>query len=157
MAKHRAFEHQRPWQAKLAGFFASVWVELAVGALVIVSVALTLLEFTIAEATAGLRERALLDSLICANDIITAIFVVELTLRYFAASSKRHFISTLEISLREADETLYWLELLAESRIVKPSRLAALTDECSQLVAILAATIRTAKKRSPSNKNKPKS
>jgi four helix bundle protein len=73
------------------------------------------------------------------------------------ASSKRHFISTLEISLREADETLYWLELLAESEIVKPSRLAALTDECNQLVAILAATIRTAKKRSPSNKNKPKS
>ena len=73
------------------------------------------------------------------------------------ASSKRHFISTLEISLREADETLYWLELLAESEIVKPSRLTALTDECSQLVAILAATIRTAKKRSPSNRSKPKS
>jgi len=73
------------------------------------------------------------------------------------ASSKRHFISTLEISLREADETLYWLELLGESEIVKPGRLAALTNECNQLVAILAATIRTAKRRSPSNKSNPKS
>jgi four helix bundle protein len=68
------------------------------------------------------------------------------------ASSKRHFISTLEISLREADETSYWLELLAESGTVKPTRLGALTDECNQLVAILTATIRTAKKRSPSGK-----
>lgn len=101
MAKRREFEHQRPWQAKLAGFFASVWVELAVGALVIVSVALTLLEFTIAEATAGQRERVLLDSLIWANDIITAVFVVELTLRYFAASSKRQFFRT------------YWLDIIA--------------------------------------------
>ena len=63
------------------------------------------------------------------------------------ASSKRQFISTLEISLREADETSYWLELLAESGIVSPTRLHALADENSQLVAILAATVRTAKKR----------
>ncbi len=63
------------------------------------------------------------------------------------ASSKRHFISILEISLREADETLYWLELLAESQIVKPSRLAPLIDETNQLVAIFAATVRTAKHR----------
>ena len=63
------------------------------------------------------------------------------------ASSKRQFISILEISLREADETLYWLELLAESQIVKPSRLAPLIDEANQLVAIFAATIRTAKRR----------
>ncbi len=69
------------------------------------------------------------------------------------ASSKRHFISTLEISLREADETLYWLELLAESETVKPTRLGPLADETSQLIAIFAATIRTAKKRSKSPKS----
>ncbi len=69
------------------------------------------------------------------------------------ASSKRHFISTLEIALREADETSYWLELLAESEIVKPARLGLLADETNQLIAILAATIRTAKKRSNSPKS----
>ena len=73
------------------------------------------------------------------------------------ASSKRHFISILEISLREADETLYWLELLVESQIIKPALLRPLIDENNQLVAILAATIRTAKRRSPSNQRKPKS
>ena len=66
------------------------------------------------------------------------------------ASSKRHFISILEIAAREADETLYWLELLAESNIVKPPRLTPLIDETDQLIAILTATIRTAKSRSKS-------
>src|SRR5438477_12352763 len=42
------------------------------------------------------------------------------------ASSKRHFITNTEICTREADETLYWLELLAESGIVKPQRLSAM-------------------------------
>jgi four helix bundle protein len=64
------------------------------------------------------------------------------------ASSKRHFISTIEIALREADETTYWLKLLADSGTVKPTRLRALTDEAHQMVAILAATVRTAKNRS---------
>ncbi len=64
------------------------------------------------------------------------------------ASSKRHFVSILQIALREAEETLYWLELLAESGTVKPATLRPLADESGQLVAILAATIRTAKQRS---------
>jgi len=63
------------------------------------------------------------------------------------ASSRKHFISTLEIVLREADETLYWLELIRESETVKPSRLDAITKECSELVAIFVATIRSTKER----------
>ena len=63
------------------------------------------------------------------------------------ASSKRQFISMIEIAQREADETLYWLELLAESGIVKAALLKELTQECRELLAILAATGRTAKRR----------
>ena len=63
------------------------------------------------------------------------------------ASSKRQFTSIVEFSLREAEETLYWLELLAESKIVKPTRLKHLLDECDQLVAILVSTVRTAKRK----------
>jgi four helix bundle protein len=63
------------------------------------------------------------------------------------ASSRRHFASTLEIACREADETHYWLELLAEAEIIKPQRLAPLLDECDQLIAILTATIRSTKRR----------
>jgi four helix bundle protein len=65
------------------------------------------------------------------------------------ASSKRHFATTAEICLREADETLYWLELLGESNLVKPARLAAIMDECDQLVAILVATVKRAKRGVP--------
>jgi four helix bundle protein len=61
------------------------------------------------------------------------------------ASSKRHFVTTAEICLREADETLYWLELLSESNLVKAARLAAILDECNQLVAILVSTVKHTK------------
>jgi four helix bundle protein len=61
------------------------------------------------------------------------------------ASSKRHFVSTAEICVREADETLYWLDLLSASATLKPARLAQIRDECNQLVAILTATVKKAK------------
>lgn len=60
------------------------------------------------------------------------------------ASSKRHFTTTIEIAAREAD---YWLDLLAESSIVSRPRLAKLVQECEELLAILAATARSAKRR----------
>jgi four helix bundle protein len=63
------------------------------------------------------------------------------------ASSKRHFISFVEIASREADETLYWLELLVESGMIKPALLTGLMKECNELVAILTATGRSAKRR----------
>jgi four helix bundle protein len=63
------------------------------------------------------------------------------------ASSSKQFISMTEISLREAEETLYWLELLAESNLLKKSRLESISDECNQLVSIFVATVRSAKQR----------
>lgn len=63
------------------------------------------------------------------------------------SSTKKHFTAILTIALREADETLYWLELLAESQIVKPALLADLRDECNQLVAILAASVKKAREK----------
>lgn len=63
------------------------------------------------------------------------------------ASSKRHFISLIEIAQREADETLYWLELLAESGLVKRDRLTKLIKEADELLAILTAISRNAKRR----------
>jgi four helix bundle protein len=67
------------------------------------------------------------------------------------ASSSRHFVTILETALREADETDYWLELLAESAVIKPLRLAPLAKECRELIAILSATVRTAKRRTDKN------
>jgi four helix bundle protein len=61
------------------------------------------------------------------------------------ASLKRHFISTTEICIRKADETLYWIDLLSECQVVNSSRLSAIRDECNQLIAILTATVKRAK------------
>ncbi len=61
------------------------------------------------------------------------------------ASSRKQFVSITEIALREADETLYWLDLLVESEMISEVRLADLRDECNQLIAILAATVKTSK------------
>jgi four helix bundle protein len=62
------------------------------------------------------------------------------------ASLRKRFATTLEIATREAEETLYWLELLGESQVVTPSRLSDLTRECNELIAILAATIVSTKR-----------
>lgn len=61
------------------------------------------------------------------------------------ASSKRHFISTMEIAQREARETEYWLSLLIHAELVPPNRLESLQTECDELIAILTATIKSAK------------
>ena len=37
-------------------------------------------------------------------------------------------------SLKELEETAYWLELLVESGTISPQKLAALLDETSQLI-----------------------
>ena len=57
------------------------------------------------------------------------------------ARSKLEFISKVGDCLKEADETTYWLELMAAEKIVPAEKLASLIDEANQLVAIFT-TIR---------------
>ena len=64
------------------------------------------------------------------------------------AKSTAHFLSKLGDVEEEADETLFWLELLEESGIVPTKRLSALKQEADELVAIIVASINTAKRRS---------
>ena len=63
------------------------------------------------------------------------------------AKSTAHFLSKLGDVEEEADETLFWLELLEESAIAPASRLTALKQEANELVAIVVASINTVKKR----------
>lgn len=62
------------------------------------------------------------------------------------ASSKRQFISQIEIALRESVETRYWLDLIQKTELIRPELLIALNQECEELSAILTATVRTAKR-----------
>jgi len=62
--------------------------------------------------------------------------------------SKADFIAKLGIVLEEADESLYWLEILAETRIIKADLLTPLISETNELVAIFVASLNTAKSKS---------
>ena len=64
--------------------------------------------------------------------------------------SRADFISRIGITLEEADETTFWLELLIDAGIVKKVRLEKLLVESNELVRIFQATRTTAKVRVPS-------
>jgi len=49
------------------------------------------------------------------------------------------------IVLEEADESLFWLELLTEAGIVAHEKLGPLLKESDELVSIFVASLRTAK------------
>src|ERR1700730_15461538 len=53
------------------------------------------------------------------------------------ARSNAEFVSKVGDSLKELEETAYWLELLVDSGAVKAAQLASLLDETAQLTAIL--------------------
>jgi len=61
--------------------------------------------------------------------------------------SNAEMISKTEAALQELEETVYWLELLAESGIVKAELLADLSKESDELTAILVASVKTMKAR----------
>jgi four helix bundle protein len=61
------------------------------------------------------------------------------------AQSRAEFAAKLSVVLEEADEALYWLELLQESTLIKPERLTELMKEANELVAIGVAARKTAK------------
>ena len=63
------------------------------------------------------------------------------------AQGKKDFISKLEIALKEASETGYWLELLYRTNYIDESTYKILTDQCTSLRVMLIASCRTAKEK----------
>lgn len=61
------------------------------------------------------------------------------------ARSRSEFAAKIGVVLEEADETAFWLELLVEAELFERSRIQALIAEASELVAIFAASSRTAR------------
>ena len=57
------------------------------------------------------------------------------------ARSRAEFLSKLGIVEEEADETLYWLEMLVQSGSATQEVAAPLLDEADQILAIIVATI----------------
>ncbi len=61
------------------------------------------------------------------------------------AQGKRDFISKLEIALKEASETGYWLELLSKTNYIDGQVYKTLSSKCASLRVMLIASCRTAK------------
>jgi four helix bundle protein len=61
------------------------------------------------------------------------------------ARSKPEFIAKIGVVVEEADETVFWMEMLVESGTVRASRLQPLLAEANELLAIFAASQRTAR------------
>ena len=61
------------------------------------------------------------------------------------AQGKKDFISKLEIALKEASETGYWLELLYRTKYIDEQTFKTLSTKCTSLRAMLIASCRTAK------------
>ena len=61
------------------------------------------------------------------------------------AKSTADFINKLRIVEEECDESLFWMELLVENRLIPPSRLKDLMQEANEILAIVVASAKTSR------------
>ena len=69
------------------------------------------------------------------------------------ARSRAEFIAKLGTVLEESDESLFWLELIVDTKTKPPARVQRLMSEADQLTAIFAASLKTARAGTPQSKN----
>ena len=65
----------------------------------------------------------------------------------FRARSKSEFVAKCGDSLRELEESAYWLELLVDAGLMLPEKLQPLRSECDELTAIFVTIIKQARNR----------
>ena len=65
------------------------------------------------------------------------------------AHGKADFIAKMQIALKEANETGYWLELLSRTQYIDQVQYQRLDAACTSIRVMLVASIRTAKENTP--------
>ena len=68
-------------------------------------------------------------------------------------ASKRDFINKMNISLKEAVETEYWLDLLNETGYLNNDDYKALEKDCIELIKLLTAIIKSSRMNESMSKN----
>ena len=63
------------------------------------------------------------------------------------AQSRQYFISKLSISLKEASETKFWLDILHETDFITDSQFESLNEDNSKLIGTLVNIINSTKKK----------
>lgn len=61
------------------------------------------------------------------------------------AQSRMDFLNKLNIALKEADETEYWLDLLHETRYLDDNQFESINSDCTELIKMLTAIIKKIK------------
>lgn len=62
------------------------------------------------------------------------------------AQSKKDFESKLNIALKEASETNYWLEIFTETGYLTKDEYTSIDSDCIEIIKILTAILNTSKK-----------
>ncbi len=62
------------------------------------------------------------------------------------AQSKADFLNKMNIALKEAYETEYWLQLLYDTQYLDNIIYESINSDCKELVALLTSTVKTVKK-----------
>jgi four helix bundle protein len=63
------------------------------------------------------------------------------------AQSKADFINKLNVALKEADETQYWLEIMERAEIIDSKQIESLHNDLYEIISILVSSIKTVKKK----------
>ena len=61
------------------------------------------------------------------------------------AQSTADFLAKMQISLKEADKTQYWLELLRETDYISGKAADSLIADCEEIIRLVAAIVKTSK------------
>jgi four helix bundle protein len=62
-----------------------------------------------------------------------------------SAQSKNDFIAKLSVSLKEANESYYWLRLIEATNTFSDDQVNLLIRDCEELIAMLTAILRTSR------------
>ena len=68
--------------------------------------------------------------------------------------SRQDFAHKLKISLKEASETEYWLELLVSTGYISPRAYRSMQNDCVELIKILTSIIKSTRKGETETGNK---
>ncbi len=60
--------------------------------------------------------------------------------------SRADFRNKMTIALKEANESVYWLNLLRDTDYITEKMFQSMSDDCLELVRMLVATVKTTKK-----------
>ena len=60
--------------------------------------------------------------------------------------SGKDFISKMSIALKEANESIYWIELFGATDILDNKQKESIWNDCNELISILVTIVKTAKK-----------